>query len=1794
MRFCKFSLVLLVLFFTACSKKDVTLSYTNAENEVPQLGNLVFKFSKNLVPDSMLNHWDSTEYISFSPEIKGAFRWQGNDELVFSPGQALLPATTYTATLKKALTKHSKYGGVASKSDIVFNTPNLAFEHAQTIWTLSNAAAASSAVPQIDFSFNYAVAPDALKSKLAVYVNDKATDYDMVTASQNNTISIKLRGLATEDRDYNLRAVVKKGLVPGKGKNGLPNDIEYTSVIPSPYVLLVNDVAAQHDGTAGTITVKTSQQLNSSNLMQLVSISPKVAFSTELTEDGFVISSPGFDVNNSYTVLLTKGLRGKIGGVLKENYETSVAFGSLEPSIGFDSKKAMYLASKGANNIGVKINGLPRVKVTVSKIYENNILTAMSNGYYPQDNGAESYEDGDEGSGSLMVGDVIYEKEIDTRSLPKLGSARLFKFNPNDELKDFKGIYHIKISSTEDYWISESRFISRSDIGLIAKEGRDKILVFANGLTTAQGLPGVGISVYGTNNQLLGTGTTAADGLAEIAYTRKEFAGFKPAMVIAKTEGDFNYLPFQGTRVNTSRFDVGGKRINSTGLDAFVYAERDIYRPGEAMHFAVVLRDAQFNNPGSLPIKMKMLLPNGKELTALKKTLNAQGGADATVNLTAAAITGTYLLEVYNGNDVLMATKNFKVEEFMPDRIKVNATLDKAELSPGGTTNLHVSAASYFGPPAANRNYECEIQIQAQAFNPKKFSQYNFDLANQQSFFDKVLRQGKTDDQGNANEAFSVPTTYKNVGNLKTKFFTTVFDETGRPVSRNTAATIYTQPVFFGINSGEYNYVALNQPARFSLVALNNKEQVTTASAQVEIVKHEYKTVLTKSGDLFRYQSQEELKILASQTITIAGQATQYSYVPRTSGNYELRIHIPGASAYVSEHFYSYGTYGADNNSFEVNTEGEVEIALDKNDYVKGDRVKALFKAPFNGRMLVTVETDKVLSHQYVDVVNKTATIDVLLADEHFPNAYITATLFKPHAESTMPLTVANGFKNINVKDETKRIAVSIDAAKTARSKTTQKVTVKATPGSMVTLAAVDNGILAVSNFSTPDPYTYFYQQRALGVSAYNIYPLLFPELRARYSSTGGDGDANMNQRQNPMPNKRVKLVSYWSGVQMAGSNGTASFEFAVPQFSGQLRLMAVAVNNNKFGAAEAFTTIADPLVLSTALPRFLSPGDSVLMPVTISNTTNKAASVSTTAKVQGPLQLAGAATQSINVSANSEATVLYKVAATNTIAAGKITVEVNGLGEKFVDETDITVRPPSTLQRISGSGVIAGNTQQNVSINISDFIPSTAGYNLMVGNSPAVRLSRQLQYLVTYPYGCTEQTISAAFPQLYFTDISNALNSGTALQAAAVDNVLAAIQKIKMRQLYNGGLTLWDNESSESWWCTAYAAHFLWEAQKAGFTTDRQLLETMLSYLTNKLRNKELINYTYNRNQQKKIAPKEVAYSLYVLALAGKSNVPVMNYYKANQKELALDSKYLLSVSYAIAGDRQRFKELLPTSFSGEESEPASGGSFYSPIRDEAVALNALLEVDPQNAQIPVMAKHIADRLQTARYFSTQESGFALLAMGKMASAAAKNKSAASILVNGKTVGKTEGEVLNLSARQLGNTIASIKTVGSGNMYYWWQSSGISASGAYLEEDKYLKIRRKFFDRYGRAIGGNTFKQNELVVVQITLEQAFNGSIENVVATDILPAGFEIENSRLKDLPDLIWIKDAATPEHTDVRDDRIHFFTNMNGGKQVFYYMVRAVSPGVFRMGPASADAMYNGEYHSYNGAGTIVVNR
>ena len=1786
-----------IIFLIACNRSVVQLDYTNAKGDIPQLGNLIFRFDKALVKDSLLNQWDSTEYIEFEPKIPGRFRWEHPDELVFSPSRPLPPATTFKAKLKDDLLQYTDFDKIDKSDKVTFSTPELKLDNSNVTWMLQDERS-TTAVPQVDLYFNYAVNPGSLKEKMKLEIAGKPVNYSVQSLSADNKISVRVIGLKPEDKDLESQVILEKGLVPEGGVNGIKENIESKVFIPSPFNLAINDMSSEHNGTSGTVFVRTSQQLYVDNLASFVQFSPSVKYNIEQTDDGFAITSENFDVTKTYLLTLNKGLRGRIGGILREQYENNVAFGELEPSITFGNSKAVYLSGKGNENIEMRITNVPKVKIIISKIYESNLLTAQRYGYYPQDSQGAGYEDdydGDNNDGDISTGDVIYEREIETRSLPKYGNSRLFKFNVEDRLADFKGIYHIKVRSTEDYWISDSRFISKSDIGLIAKEGKDKIFVFANSLKTTEAVNGVNLVVYGNNNQVLGMGSTNADGVAEIMYARKDFRGFRPAMIIAKTTEDFNYLPFNTTKVNTSRFEVGGKRSNSTGLDAFIYAERDIYRPGEKVNFSAILRDRTWKSPGELPVKMKFLLPNGKDLKTFRKNLNAEGSLSDDIDISPSAITGNYTLELYTSNDVLLATKNFNIEEFVPDRIKVTAKLDKSFLSAGQSANLSVNAVNFFGPPAAGRNFETEIQIRQKAFNPKKYHQYNFSLANQNSFFDKLVKEGTTDVNGNATESYIVPEIYQNMGVLQANFYATVFDETGRPVSRNVSIDIYTQQAFFGIADDGYWYYPLNQTVRFPIIALDKNERVVSGvQANVRVIKHEYRTVLTRTASYFRYESQLDDKIISDQIITVSGENAAYSFVPRSPGNYEIRISTPGAATYVSKTFYSYGSWGGNNSSFEVNNEGNIDIELDKSSYLAGENAKVLFKTPFSGRMLVTLENDKMISYQYINVDKRTASIDLKLSTEHLPNVFVSATLIKPHDVSEVPLTVALGYQNIKVEEKDRKINVAITAQKTVRSRTHQKVSVKASPNSFVTLAAVDNGVLQVSDFQTPDPYNHFYANKALEVNGYNLYPLLFPELRSILSSTGGDGEASMNKRVNPMPAKRIKMVSYWSGIVKANGSGEAVFEFDIPQFSGQLRLMAVAYKANTFGSSESTITVADPIVLSTSLPRFLSPKDTVIVPVTITNTTNRASTATATLRVTAPLQVVGEREQSVSLTPNSESRAEFRLVASPTVNVGRITIEVNGMGEKFVEETEISVRPSAPLQVLTGSGSFVNASSQKIAIPTSDFLPGSSNYQLVVSRSPALELGKQLRYLLQYPYGCTEQIISAAFPQLYYADLAEQMQLRVDVGSVANLNVMEAIQKIKLRQLYNGAITLWEGEGTEHWWSSIYAAHFLIEAQKAGFEVDRSLLDGIMGYINNRLKRRETILYYYNQKQQKKIAPKEVAYSLYVLALAGKPNVSVMNYYKANPAILSLDSKYLISVSYAIAGDRARYKEILPASFTGEVSVAQTGGSLYSDIRDEAISLNALIDIDPNNPQIPLMAKHVADKLKQRSWYNTQECSFSFLALGKLAKDANKATISGDIKVNGKSIGTASSNVVRLTAKQLGGTNVEIITKGSGRLYYYWQSEGISASGTYIEEDHFIKVRKKFFDRYGRTITGSTFSQNDLVIIQVILENTYSNPVYNIVISDLLPAGFEVENPRTKEIPGMDWIRDASTPTSLDVRDDRINLFVDLTSNRQTYYYAVRAVSPGVFRMGPIGAEAMYNGEYHSYHGSGNITVVR
>lgn len=1784
------------LFLSAChgSKNEITVVSNNFESEVEQQQNLIFTFNKDIYPDSLLQQWDSTDYIEFSPAVKGMFKWNSSSELMFSPNDGFRPGTTYTAKVTKSVLKLCKKRyWLGNKNEYHFHTAPLRVERTHLSWTRSKNTA--NVMVQLDVDFNYDIKIDEAIQRLKVSSGSNNVSFNSINNGTGKTISVQFMPLNDLDQETPIKIEVNKGIPVVPGTYVSEKDTSVNALIPSRYNLSVTGMMAEHTGTEGIITVNTSQPVNEEGLKNFISIEPAVPFDVSVSDAGFVITSEAMKAEQTYELTVSSKLEGVFGGKLKRDYSEQVTFGKLQPSINFINSKGMYLSSQGYKNLALNIVNVPKLEVTVVKVYENNIEGFMREGKRYGYGYSRDDDGGDDDGGSYEyyntedLGDTIFHENYETSKLPKQNSARVLHLDFNDRIRDYNGVYVITVASKDHRWLQQSKVLSVSDIGLIVKEEKDNVYVFANSIRNATALEGVKVSFYSTNNQKMYTANTDADGVAVFNNISKQSPGFRLGMVTAKKDDEFSFVWLNQSRIETSRFDVGGRMPNDIWLNAMIYAERNLYRPGETIHVSTVIRNEQWSTPGEVPVKLRLMMPNGKEFATMRKILNEEGSCETSFNMPASALTGTYILQVLTGNDVLLNSYSISVEEFMPDRMKVSLKLDKHEYKPGDSVVATVQADNLFGTPAVGRNYECELNVDKSIFTAKNYPDYNFKVENDLSF-STVVRNGKTDERGGAIVNMGL-NNISDVGMLDGNVMATVFDETGRPVHRYEHFTVYTYPIFAGIKMAD-EYTGTKKPLKIGLIAVDkNGMAQNNVEEEVSIVKKEWHTVIQQDGNHYKYVSQKDEKVVYHSKLHVSGSNTSFYYAADLSGEYAVRVSVAGSDSYVESDFYAWGWGDTQYTSFEVNNEGNVDIKADKDKYALNDKVNLLFTTPFEGRMLVTVERDKVIKYYYLNTNNKTASLSLTASDVCIPNVYITATLFRPMDGSDMPLTVAHGFKSITVENQKDHIPVSINVAEKSRSKTKQTITVKTVPGAYVTIAAVDEGILQVKNYKSPDPYEYFYQKEGLSVNSYDIYPLLLPEIKTTRSSTGGDMAEESELRVNPMFVNRVKLVSFWSSILQADGRGIVKYNIDIPQFSGDIRVMTFAYKGRQFGSEEKHIKVADPIVISTALPRFLSPKDEVEMPVSISNTTNKEANALINVQVTGPLSVSGSVSQAIKIPANREGRVVFNVAAQKAIGACKVNIVVKALNETFSNETEIAIRPPVSLQKITGSGVATEN--QSTAINMDyDFLPNTLHGKLIVGKSPMVQFTKSISDLVQYPYGCVEQTTSAAFPQLYYYDLVKSIYGREDHDLNPSNNVQKAILKLQSMQLSDGALSYWPGGGYESWWGSVYATHFLLEARKAGYQVNENTIDRLLDYMRGKLERKETEIYYFNGGVRREVAAQEIPYSLYVLALAGQPQRSFMNYYKGNLDMLTPDGKYMLAAAYALSGQTLQARQVLPSTFGNEKADPSFGGSFYSYIRDESLALNALLDIDPNNPQIGTMARQVSEQIKNSSYLNTQENVFSILALGKIARASNYTTATATVAANGKVVASTKGENLNIDLKSQASQAVSITAHGKGPYYYFWEVSGISSNGSYKQEDKFMKVRRTYLDRNGKEINNNVFHQNDLIVVRISIESQYNGDIPNVAITDILPAGFEIENTRLTEMPEMKWIKNEAEPDYMDIRDDRANFFVTVTGDRKDYYYMVRAVSPGTYQLGPVQADAMYNGAYHSYNGAGVVKV--
>ena len=1792
------SIVMLLMVASCSNFNSLKIEKTNFDEEVNPTQNLVFTFNKDIVLDTTrINKWDSTAYIEFQPAIKGKFMWTGKNELTFSPVAFLPSGTDYKAKLKESLLNYSKTKWSLRKPEFEFHTPYIQLNSINSYWALSEDPARKVEI-RLNMIFNGAVNPDKLRPLLSVTFDGKKQDFRILTKTDSDNIDLAFYyDIQTANDKLKGEVIIEKGLIPAGGNHASESKIELDFNIPSRDNLVISDMVPGFDNGKGIITVFTSQPISEQDFNSIITIEPAVTFETKLLENGLQLKGD-FLETKTYQVTVKKGLKSVFDREMAEDYSKAVSFGTPEPYLSFTEKKALYLSARGEKNLGVSVVNIPNIKLTVFKVFENNIQQYMRQGmdwYWDYED--EDYYDYSSYSMDETMGNVVLQKTIATRSLPKQGNISLLNIDLGSIQFDsqFKGAYIIKVESTDKKRLQDAIMVSMSDLGLIVKQGTNDIFVFVNSIKECSPVSGAKVELVSSNNQKVLTANTDGQGVAVFRDYKKSAPGFNISMVSVKTSTDFNYLLYNQTSVETSRFETGGKTTGGSIYDAFLYGDRDLYRPGDSVFFNAVVRTLKWENVSDLPVKLRILAPNGKEIKVLKYQLSKAGSASGGIALPRESMTGTYYMELYTSNNILIASRRFAVEEFVPDRIKVTATPSKTQLAVNEPFTMDVLAENLYGTPASGKKYEMEVRFNRRYFAPKQYNNYNFNISEKEvTYLNNVMKTGVTGSDGKGTQQFEA-FPFTDLGIIDAKVFTTVFDETGRPVNRVNTIEIATQHVFYGIRRFD-TWVGTQKPLNLNFIAVDkNGKLLSGVEAEVTVVSSRYETVIEHDGNSYRYVSQRRDRTMMSQTIRLNGAGKDVVFIPRESGEYRVSIKRPGSNSEVYYEFWAYGSGSTDYSSFEVDKDGEIEITPDKTSYQVGETAKILFKAPFDGRMLVCFEQNNAIDYKYVDVKNKTASVDLPLSSKHLPNIYVDATLMKRIENTDIPLTVAHGIISLKVDDPATKLQVQLTVPETSRSGVKKEVQVKTEPGAEVTLSVVDEGILQITNYKSPDPYAWFYQKRALEVSIYDVYGLLYPELFMRRSSVAGGEAFDLSRRVNPMTDKRVKLVSLWSGRMTANSSGICTFPVNIPQFSGSLRVMAVAYKNNKFGSAEKSMKVADPIVISTSLPRFMSPGDNVAVAVNLANTTKQSTSAKVTIKAGSPLSIKGSSSSTVNISAGSDEVVVFNISS-SAIGSGSVNVTVDAMGQQFTQEISIPVRPAAGLTFVTGSGIVKGNSSATVRPNVK-FMPLGTASKLVISKSPAVQYLDRMGDLVRYPYGCMEQTTSAAFPQIYLRDIANMMKQSgkdQAIDAASAEyNVQQAINKVEAYQLYNGGFSMWPSGGNEDWWISAYITHFLLEAKNAGYETNDVKLSAAIKYLQEKVKLRESYTYFYTETdgtiKSKTYPRKEIFYAMFVLALDDKAPIPTMNFYKSQTSQLAADSRYLLAAAYQLSGDRKSAQSVLPKMFPSDRINTMDGDGYASPVRDIAISLLALLDSDPTNGQIVEFVRILGESIKRQGYYSTQDNAFTMLAMGKFAKVNANSDVKADISINGKVVASFDNKDLVLN-NNLINSQVVINAKGSGKLFYYYEVSGIPLTPPAGQEDNYLKVRRTYYDRNNKEITDLKFAQNDLIKVKLVVESIDGKTIKNVAVTDLLPACFEIENTRLQG-ENAVGETDQGSASYVDIRDDRISFFADV-WTKQTFWYTVRAVSKGSYVLGPVSADAMYNGTYHSRSGSGRVEV--
>ena len=1764
--------------------------------------------------------------FDFSPSIKGTTVWIDKRTIEFRPEQPLPSNTEYHAIffLSELMDVPKEF----KEFPFSFKTLQQAVE--VSIDGMTTTDKKTLRTQRLDGSLNTAdvANPQLIEKVVTVIQNGKNLPISWIHESRTSA-HFTVDGIQRTEKEDSI-TVSWDGAVLG-----VPGKQSKTIVIPALGDFKVMDIKIMQSPEQYAVLQFSDPLLENQNLQGLVTLTGNTTLKY-IIEDNEIRVYPQTFLVGEQTITAETGIVNVLGMPLKERYAMEVLFEEIKPALELIGKGVILPNSNGLI-FPFRAVSLKAVDLKILKIYEKNIPQ------YLQVNALDGERELRR-VGKLLLKKTIPLTQKNATDLGKWNTysfdlAELIKTEPgaiyrvilnfkkeystytcdsstvsieNEELQqvsdntdeehdwDYYGDYYYEEEGYYDYDYDErgdpckpsyyrnrgvSRNVLASDLGLISKRGSDGSMHFiVTNLITTQPVANATIEIYDYQLQVLKTLKTNADGMCEATFAKKPF------LMLAKSGTQRGYLKLDdGSSLSVSAFDVSGEQVQK-GIKGYIYGERGVWRPGDTLFLNFILDDKEKSLPANHPIQFELLNPQGQLYKRIIKNSSIGGFYNFTTLTDKSSPTGNWTARVSVGGAVF--TKNIKIETIMPNRLKIKLDFGSEVLTAKKQQSGTLEVKWLHGAIAKNLDAKIEVTLAPMRTKFKNYENYNFDdaartfSADAQSVFD-----GQINAEGKALVNPNLTVDKAAAGMLNAAFKVRVFEEGGA----------FSVDQFSLPYSPYETYVGMQAPEgdRFSGMLPTDTDHLikiaTVNSSGAPVSKNKLIVQVYKvgwrwwwdsyDGDLANYVGNEYKQAIQQQEISTVNGKGQFKFrINRPEwGRYFVCVTDPESGHRTGQTIYIDWPSWAGTSP--KGTEGATLLAFnsDKKQYKVNETVKLTIPSSGIGRALISIENgSKVIKAYWAETKKGETSFSFPVTAEMTPNVYINVTLVQPHAQTLNDLPIRlYGVIPILVENENTHITPIITTPEKWMPETKSSLTVSEKDGKEMnyTIAIVDDGLLDLTRFKTPDPWNALYAREALGVKTWDLFDMVmgaFGGKLSRILAIGGDGDIN-----NKAGNKanRFKPMVKFMGPYHLKKGEKATHEFMMPQYVGSVRTMVIAGNDGAYGAAEKTTPVRKPLMILGTLPRVLGPGETVDLPVTVFAMEKYVKNVSVTIQTNNLFTPLDGTSKSIQFKAIGDDAVNFKLKVNSLLGVGRVKIVATSGSEKATYDIELDVRTPNPKVVNVTEAVIEPGKSWTSNYKPAGMSGTNKG-KLELSSIPPINLGTRLQYLMEYPHGCIEQTTSSVFPQLFLSDIME-LNSE---QKISIDkNIKAGIERLKLFQIANGGMSYWPGNTDASSWGTNYAGHFILEAETKGYAIPAGFLENWKRY------QKNVANAWTPASSSYYYSPYtdglEQAYRLYTLALAKSPELGAMNRLKEYPK-LSTAAKWRLAAAYAKAGQPEVAKQLinvLPTSVSPYIELDYT---FGSNDRDEAMILETLLILNMKTKAAPVMKK-LSGTLSKNQWMSTQSTAYALIAASKFVKAnatsaemhyTAKINTAAAVTTNTKVSLKQ----IDLGIKGAESGTLTVTNTGSGVMFARIILEGIPETGDQTAADNDLSLKIKYTTLQGEDLDVTQLEQgNDFIAEVEIMNPGTRGEYAQMALSQIFPSGWEIHNSRMDEAESTI---KTSIPTYQDIRDDRVYTYFNIGSSeKKVFRIVLNAAYVGKYYLPTVTCEAMYDNTINS-----------